>query len=56
MDNHPMGWLLLYQTPLGKICLYGKVMLFTRYVEGLGKSCILSWAGDSRFEMLFCNK
>ena len=27
MDNHPTGWPLLYETPLGMICLYGKVML-----------------------------
>ena len=26
MDNHPTGWPLLYETPLGMICLYGKVM------------------------------
>ena len=26
MDNHPMGWPLLYEAPLGMICLYGKVM------------------------------
>ena len=27
MDNHPMGWPLLYETLLGMICLYRKVML-----------------------------
>ena len=27
MDNHPVGWPLLYETPLGMFCLYGKVML-----------------------------
>ena len=27
MDNHPTGWPLLYETPLGMICLYEKVML-----------------------------
>ena len=27
MVNHPTGWPLLYKTPLGMICLYGKVML-----------------------------
>ena len=27
MDNHPMGWPLLYETPLGMFCLYGNVML-----------------------------
>ena len=26
MDNHPVGWPLLYETPLGMFCLYGKVM------------------------------
>ena len=26
MVNHPTGWPLLYETPLGMICLYGKVM------------------------------
>ena len=26
MDNHPMGWPLLYETPPGMFCLYGKVM------------------------------
>ena len=26
MDNHPMGWPLLYETPLGMLCLYRKVM------------------------------
>ena len=29
MDNHPTGWPLLYETPLGMICLYGKVMVCT---------------------------
>ena len=32
MDNHPLGWPLLYETPLGMFCLYGKVLrrvLFT---------------------------
>ena len=27
MDNHPVGWPLLYETPLGMFCLCGKVML-----------------------------
>ena len=29
MNKHPMGWPLLYEyeTPLGMICLYGKVMV-----------------------------
>ena len=27
MDKHPKGWLHLYETPLGMICLYRKVML-----------------------------
>ena len=26
MDNHPVGWPLLYETPLGMFCLYRKVM------------------------------
>ena len=26
MDNHPPGWPLLYETPLGMIFLYGKVL------------------------------
>ena len=26
MENHPKGWPLLYETPLGMFCLYGKVM------------------------------
>ena len=26
MDKHPKGWLHLYETPHGMICLYGKVM------------------------------
>ena len=26
MDNYPVGWPLLYETPLGMCCLYGKVM------------------------------
>ena len=30
MDNHPTGWPLLYETPLGMICLYGKVMCNVR--------------------------
>ena len=29
MDNHPTGWPLLYEAPLGMICLYGKVMTYT---------------------------
>ena len=29
MDNHPTGWPLLYETPLGMICLHGKVMYYT---------------------------
>ena len=27
MDNHPVGWPLLYETPLGMFCLYGKVLI-----------------------------
>ena len=26
MDNHPKGWLHLYETSLAMICLYGKVL------------------------------
>ena len=26
MDNHPTGWPLLYETPIGMICLYRKIM------------------------------
>ena len=26
MDNHPKGWLHLYEPSLGMICSYGKVM------------------------------
>ena len=29
MDNHPKGWLHLYEPSLGMICSYGKVMHFT---------------------------
>ena len=29
MDKCPMGWPLLYKTPLGMFCLYGKVMVGT---------------------------
>ena len=29
MDNHPVGLPLLYETPLGMFCLYGKVMRST---------------------------
>ena len=28
MDNHPVGWPILYETPLGMFCLYGKVMSY----------------------------
>ena len=27
MDNHPLGWPPLYETPLGMFCLFGKVMM-----------------------------
>ena len=33
MDNHPTGWPLLYEAPLGMICLYGKVMRYTSFWE-----------------------
>ena len=28
MDNHPMGWRHLYETPLGMICLHEKEMMY----------------------------
>ena len=36
MDNHPVGWQLLYETPLGMFCLYGKVMLHTATIYEYG--------------------
>ena len=33
MDNHPVGWTLLYETPLGMFCLHGKVMAFGRRMD-----------------------
>ena len=34
MGNHPVGWPLLYETPLGMFCLYGKVMESTEGTTG----------------------
>ena len=28
MDKHPKGWLHLYETPHGMICIYGKLMKY----------------------------
>ena len=41
MDHHPMGWPLLYKTPLGMICLYGKVMVS-------GRRRVKEWGGVVR--------
>ena len=43
MDNHPMEWLHLYETPLGMICLYGKVMLHRLHFTNLGPLFSQNW-------------
>ena len=35
MGKHPKGWLHLYETPHGMICLYRKVMTHKIYLKGL---------------------
>ena len=42
MDNHHMGWPLLYETPLGMICLYGKVMTNVVGAE-ISFCCPIEW-------------
>ena len=49
MDNHPMGWPLLYEVPLGMFCLYGKVMVFTLLSSFSFKTLIVSLKMHSTF-------
>ena len=41
MDKHPKGWLHLYETPHGMICLYGKVLIHDLFQQVIKQTYLL---------------